>query len=484
MVKTFMTLGKKATSGVVWVTASLGSTQIINFIASIVLARLLTPELFGQFALITVVVYFLTVFCEFGLGTAIIQTKRSDATTVNTAFTVVVVLSALFAILVGFFATEISLFFDEPTTSTPLKVMTLCILLLPLSLIPGSLLERNLDFKKRVIAEIVPTFLSSVLAVILAWLNFGIWSLVFRSVSFSLFTALMVWHATAFSPRLIIDLQIARELLRYGFHVTLASLLLYAAVNLDRLYISYYVDTETLGYYGLGLLIGNWVGNIAPIINRVMLPAFSRKQDDYSVLSAAYLKVLRLLFFILLPLSIGIFVITPRLVLIVYGEAWLPAAVFIRILVFLGLLRGFNSLIGPIFNATGQPEVLVRIIILRLITLVPLLFSLGDISGAIGVGIAGIIAMGLATAYALILASRTLGIPILSINMFGFAPSLATLIMGLGVFIASTQMSEGILSLIGLILIGILLYGGTVLLITPTNTLQETMADVRLLIIP
>jgi PST family polysaccharide transporter len=212
-----------------------------------------------------------------------------------------------------------------------------------------------------------------------------------------------------------------------------------------------------------------------------MFPAFSRSQGDLKVRGEAYLKVFRFMSFILFPVALGVFLIAPRMVLVVYGEKWLPSVIFIRILVFYGLLRCLNGLIGPVFASAGRPYVSVRIIVLRLLLLLPLMIILDNMLNSAGVALATTLAMALATIYALVLTTNELKLSLRRVAKHISTPFAATVIMGLGVGAVSTLLPMDTLSLVALVVIGAGLYFGSLYILSPQQVLGEVKEAVGVL---
>jgi O-antigen/teichoic acid export membrane protein len=468
-----MILKQQTTLGFIWVSISFATIQLLNMLSSIVLAWLLTPADFGQFALITVIIFFIVPVSELGMNSAIIQTEQINQDVINTAFTIVLILSIVLIALTVILSPTIASFFDEHTISTPLRMMALVILLASLVAIPAGLLERDLEFKKRTITEILPLVGSIPASIILALLGYGVWSLVMGTLVFYLITTLLIWRITSFNPRLHFELAIAKQLLKFGLYIAFGVILLYITTNSDRLYIGYFADTTTLGYYGLGITIGNWIGNVVPLINRVLFPAMSRSQGDIQLRKKAYLKVIRLTSLILFPATLGIFLTAPRMVLEIYGEKWQPATIFIQILVFQGLLRSFNTLAAPVFTSVGKPHVTVQVVIIRLCLLFPLMFILGSYFNAVGIGWATIIALALTAIYSLVLTANELELSMWHIFSYIATPIAATFIMSVGVGFASLFLPMGMVSLVMLILLGICLYGLALFVLSPRQILSE-----------
>ncbi len=466
-------LKRKTTLGFIWVSVSFFLAQSLNFISLIILARLLFPEDFGTYALVTIIIFFITTLSEFGLGAALIQRKDIDEETINTAFTIITILGLSFAGLLLIFSPLIASFFNEPIIVTPLRVMTIAIILISLGVIPTNLLERNLDFKKRMFAEILPLLGQVSISITLALAGADIWSLVGGAITSFSFSTLLVWKFTALRPRLQFNPVIAKQLIKFGQHITYGVVLLYVAVNLDRFYLSYVADAATVGYYSLGLTIGNWVGNIALLTNRVMFPAFSRSQENPQLIRQVYLRVLRFVAMVSFPVTMGIFLIAPRMVLILYGEKWLSSVIFIRILVFYGLLRSLNALIGPVFAAAGKPSNSVQMIIARLLFLIPLMFLLNIKFNTVGIGLATIIAMAISTIYAYILTRNELMLSLLEVSRHIISPLVATIVMGIGVSIASIMLPMNIASLAFIVIWGVSLYIGSLFILFPRQILTE-----------
>lgn len=452
-------LREKAKKGIIWVTISSFSTQVLGFLASVYLARLLGPRDFGLISLVGVVTALTNTFSEMGFGRAIIQRERIDPITADTAFTLNSVLSLILSVVVFLTSPLIAGYFNEPQLSVILKVLALNIILHAINVVPTNLLERDLAFRQKALAEVTPPVVYAIVAITCALLGFGVWSLVIGLLSSSFSRTLLLWHISRYRPSWKFDWEVAQSLWRYGQHLFYGSLLLFISANLDKVYVGRFISTTQVGLYGLALTIGNLPTDyIAKQFRRVLFPVFSRVKTNISNLQEAYLSGIRYIAYLSFPMSFGIFIVAPMAISLVYGNKWAPAVPLIRILSIYGLFRSIGNLTGPLFNGIGKPYIALRILILRVFLLAIFVFPLGSNLATSGVAIALTLSMTVSVLWSIHIVNKELDLSTKS-YIRQIAPQFAAAgVMLLGINYLSTLHTESFLALGILIGSGIAIY--------------------------
>jgi len=347
----------------------------------IILARLLLPQDFGLIAVAAICIETLNLFRDLGVGPALVYRQERVEEAANTAFVLIIIFSAVLAVISYTAAPYISDYFNEPQVSLIVRVFTITFIISSLQVLPMTLLEKGLEFKKAVTPTVVSTIAYSIVAVYMAYNGYGVWSLVYGGLIASVFGLFTVWHLSPMRPSPNLNPKIARELLGYGKHVLAATLIAFAAANLDDLVVGKALGMTALGFYALAYNISNWPANqVSQGINRVMFPTFSKLQDDAVRLRRAYLKTLSYVGLVSFPLSFGLLVISPIFVPVVLTEKWLPIVPLIQVMCFYGLSRAFGKTAGTLFQAKGKPQFVTyysSIILVFLLSMMPFVSRLG-----------------------------------------------------------------------------------------------------------
>lgn len=212
-------LKEKTVSGLRWVGLSIFSTRVLHFVTSIILARLLSPADFGIIAIGFLIIQVLEMFRDLGIGQAIIYKKDEIEKTADTAFILTPIIGISLFALGYLIAPLIAIFFKNASLAPVVKLLALTIVLSSLEVVPSFLLEKELRFKKKVIAEILPTVGYTGVAISLAYLGYGLWSIVYGHVVYKIMSLILIWYISSWRPKFQFNKAISKELLNYGKYI-------------------------------------------------------------------------------------------------------------------------------------------------------------------------------------------------------------------------------------------------------------------------
>lgn len=353
-------LVKKAATSIVFLTAKRIFLQIIFTGSNVFLARLLFPADFGTFAIIGSVGIFFNVFSDLGMTQALIQKrleiKRVD---IQTAFTTQLILGLILALLIFLTAGEISKFFNLGSSGVGLlKLYSLMFLIVPFRQIPGAILERYLNFKKIVMLDIVGALVSSGSTIFLAFLGYGVASLVIGLVIGNLIGVILLWIFARWPIGISFDKKVFWNLTRFGIpfqsHVILG--LFYGPLIL--LYLGKAVGQANLGYYQFAANLSVFSLVFSEILARVIFPLGSRTQKDEVFLKQAIEKSIALVSMVTMPAIFLIAAVASQIIHYVYTDRWLPALPAL----YLGLaqmgIMAYTGIFGQLLLARGRAGVM------------------------------------------------------------------------------------------------------------------------------
>ncbi len=304
---------------------------------------------------------FASIFIDMGLGSALIQKKDVQQIHINTVFFINLAVGALLTILMYFGADFIAKFYTEPKLTQISKVLSFNFFLSSLSSVQRSLISKSLDMKKLSQVDIGTNLLAGAICILLAYLGYGVWSLVCNYLIVNLISAVFVWSLSPWKPRLQFSKSAFRELSGYSGNLLGFGILNYWVRNLDNLLIGKYVGTSALGVYtkaySLMLLP---ITQITSVISRVMFPALSAMQDDKEKVRSVYLRTIGIIAFITFPLMVGLFVVAEYFILTVYGKKWIMVVPILKILCVVGLVQSVTTTTGWIFNSQGKTNIQFR----------------------------------------------------------------------------------------------------------------------------
>lgn len=317
-----------------WTTTATVVTSVMQIGYTAIMARLLPPAAFGLVALAGVVLRFGGYFAQMGMAQAIVQKPELTERDIRAAFTSSALLGLLFAGVTMLGAPFAQLAFAQPAVVPLVRVMAVDIFILGLITTAISLLRRRMDFQVLAKIDIVSYVLSyGGIGVSLAWRGFGVWSLVWASLSQSLITGLMAYGATRHSLRLYFSWAHYRPLLSYGGRISVTGFLEFITISLDTMVIGRVFGTVLLGIYNRAYMLINLpLYLIATSISKVIFPAFSQLQANITKLRTVYVASITLVAALVLPLSAGMAVAAPELVRSLLGPGWDASIPILRLM--------------------------------------------------------------------------------------------------------------------------------------------------------
>lgn len=352
-----MTLKETLLSGVGYTAISKYSGMIISLIITAILSRLLSPDDFGIVAVATVIIAFFGIISDLGIAPAIVQNRDLHKKDMNYLFSFTFWLSLSISILFFLSAGFIADFYNSPQLVNICRILSLSLLFNTLNIVPNALLFRNKEFKFIAKRTIVVQIITGLVAVIAALNGAGIYALLINPVLSAIFIFIITFRR--FPQKLLITLGLGtlKKIFSYSFYQFLFNLINYFSRNLDKLLIGRFMGMGPLGYYEKSYrLMMLPLQNITHVITPVMHPILSDYQDDVKYLEVSYLKIVRVMAFIGFPLSIFLHFTARELMLIIFGNQWLPSVPVFEILALTVGIQIVLSTSGSIFQAAGDTK--------------------------------------------------------------------------------------------------------------------------------
>jgi O-antigen/teichoic acid export membrane protein len=341
---------------VYWTTGAKGISQAITLVTTIILARLISKSDFGLMAMAIVYMGLVDTVLDFGIQTAIIQRKEIKASAYSTSFWFLMVISSFIVGVTYLGAPGIAVFFKSEQLSDIIIILGLAFLCLPSQTIAQGILARHLRLDLVAKAEIVVSVLRFIVAISLALIGAGVWSLVLAYLVDKVVLAILLPLLARWYPRRVYNFQEIKYLLVFGGNVTASRILWYVYSKLDFIIIGRLLGSDILGVYSIANQIARSIGHfVTTSIHRVLYPVFSSYQDDLVKLGKAFLKVTILLTSLTLPLYLGLAAVAPNLVPVLLGTKWLDAIYPLQILSTVAALQLIVGLSSHILNAIGKP---------------------------------------------------------------------------------------------------------------------------------
>lgn len=384
-------LKHRTVTGVMWSAGARAVQQFLNFVVTVVIARLLVPEDFGLIAMILVFTGFAMLFVDFGLAAAIVQRKTLDERHLSSAFWMNLGAGLALSGVVAALAPALASIYDEPRLVLLTLVMSSSFLLGSLAIVQSAVLSRAMNFRRLGGIDIGSTLVGGSAAIAAAASGYGVWSLVVQLLVSTLARVALLWALTEWRPRLLFDVHAARELWRFSANLAGFSGVNYWSRNADNFLIGIFVGPAALGIYGRAYnLMLLPLTQVVGVISRVMFPALSRLQDDPERVKRAYLRAIGIIGLITFPLVAGLLVAAEPFVLALLGPKWRDVIPVLQILCVAGLTQSVGATVNWIYQSQGRTDLLFKWgLATSAITLVA--FGIGIVWGVYGVAIAYVV---------------------------------------------------------------------------------------------
>ena len=355
-----MSVRRELASGVFYTSIAKYAGIVVTLVVTGILSRLFTPEEFGVVNIATVVIAFFAIFSDLGIGPAVIQHKNLDRHDLGGIFSLSVWSGAVMALL--FFAAAgsiASLYGDSQVLRNVLRILALNLFFAAANIVPNALILKEKRFRFAAMRSLTVQIAGGTAAIAAAYAGAGIYALTINPVFSSLMLLAINYRQNPLPLRLRPGRKALGKVFSFSAYQFSFQLINYFSRNLDKLLMGRYMSLSQLGYYDKSYrLMMLPLQNIAYVISPVMHPIFSEMQHDLKQLGASYLKVVRLLAFIGLPLSAVLFFTAQELVLIIFGDQWEPSVPVFRILALSVGIQIVMSTSGSIFQAANATRML------------------------------------------------------------------------------------------------------------------------------
>lgn len=346
----------KEFQSIIWSAIERFSVQILRFILTIILARLVTPNEYGLIAMLTIFLQLGQTFVDSGFSSALIQKSNRNEVDFATCFYFNFLFSCLIYLILYIFSPYIGLFYNEPILSIIIKYSGINLILSSLSLVQRTKLTIDLNFKKQTKITLIATILSGLIGIILAYLKYGVWALVAESLLNNLFICILLWISSKWKPLFTFSVNSFKHLFNFGGKLLGAAILNTLYINMYSLVIGKFYTATDVGYYNRAYSFSQFTSyNITGIITRATYPIQCKLQDDPEQLQASLIKHLRISGFIVFPATLLLAAISKPFISFILTDKWLEVANLLPILCISYLwfpLCTMNNLILYVKNRT------------------------------------------------------------------------------------------------------------------------------------
>ncbi len=357
-----MAQSNSATSATIWSFVGKLSTQGTSFIIGIVLARLLTPKDFGIVGLASIFIAVSNVFVEAGFGNAIIRKQNRTENDLTTALLTNVAIALIVFLVLWFCATPIAHFFNEPLVIPLVRIAGFNLFVGSFGIVQQALLTSELQMKKQTIITLSSQIPAGIIAIFLAYNEFGVYSLALQTVIATVIMTILFWFASSWRPKGKFSLVSFKYLLSFGSKLAGANII---GVTFDKIYsvlIGKYIGKEDLGYYTRGESLNNQTFSISNgMVQKLALPILSRYQNDVNLLTRNFREIMKLL--VLINAFIAAFMVfeAENIVVFLWTEKWLNTSTIFQILVLANIWVPIGSLSLILLQVVNRSDIVLAL---------------------------------------------------------------------------------------------------------------------------
>jgi len=381
-------LATVVTTGVAWIGGSQLIIQLLRFLATAVLARLLLPSDFGVVGMAVIVTGLVTMVCELGLSAAMVQREELKESHLVTSLWTSLTTGVVLCLATIALSHPIALFFGEAIVRPVVATLSFSFILSSMSTVQRALLQKRMQFKQLAFSQIGGELAFGAVGISLALRGLGVWALVVGILSRHLVQSLLLWLLCPWRPSGPFHWRSFRELFSFGANVLGGQLLNFLGANLDYLIVGRILGATPLGYYTLAFELTMFPrARIASMVTRVAFPAFSAIQRDNPRLRKGYTTMIAYLSLATFPLVVGLFAVAPEFILVIFGTRWTPVILPLQVLCMGGLMASIGTTVGSILKAKGRPDLELKMNLLS-VTLLGLAIGIGVRHGIVGVAAA------------------------------------------------------------------------------------------------
>ena len=340
--------------------------QGVTLLVSIVLARILDPEVYGTLALITVFTTILQAFVDSGLGNALIQKKDADDLDFSSVF--YFNMAVCLVLYAGMFlaAPLIANWYNKPELIWPIRVLSLTLVISGVKNIQQAYVSRNMMFKKFFFATLGGTIGAAALGIFLAYRGYGVWALVAQHLFNLTVDTLILWITVKWRPKRMFSWQRLKGLLSYGWKLLVARLIDTGYTQMRSLIIGKKYSSEDLAFYNRGHQFPNMLtNNVNDSIDSVLFPSLSQEQSSRENVKSMSRRAIMTSTYLMMPIMFGLAACATPLVRLLLTEKWLPCVPFLYLFCFTYSFLPLHTANLNAIKALGRSDVFLKLEIMK-----------------------------------------------------------------------------------------------------------------------
>lgn len=349
-------------NGFIWRFLERCGAQGVTLIVSIVLARLLNPDLYGTISLIMVFITIMEVFVDSGFGNALIQKKDADETDFSSVFYFNLFFGITLYLLMFLIAPAIANFYSNSAFTAYIRVLSIVVVIASVKNIQIAYVSRNMLFKKFFFATIIGTVISGFIGILMAYYGFGVWAIIVQNLSNTFLDTCILWITVKWRPTKKFCYNRFIKLYAFAWKLLVTSLIDTAYQKIRQLIIGKIYSTSDLAYYNQGQQLPYAIiSNLNASIDSVLLPSISSAQDNVSKVKNMTRQSISLGVYIISPLLLGLFAVSETLVSVLLTDKWLPCVFYLRVACASYVFTPINTANLNAIKALGRSDIVLKL---------------------------------------------------------------------------------------------------------------------------
>jgi O-antigen/teichoic acid export membrane protein len=381
----------RAVSGVKWTSLSTFIVTVLQLGQLLVLSRLLSVMEFGLMAIVTIIISLIRSFADLGVTAAVIHFQTTSTEQISTLYWLNLTTGLILYLLLLLVNPLIFLLYPEPGLPELLNIVAISLVIAPIGSLFQTLLQKEMSFNVLAKQEIIATSAATLTTIIMAYLGYGVWSLVIgQLLNIGLRTLMLVGYSIGrYKISFYFNLSDVTKYINFGVYQMGERGINFLGERIDQLVIGSVLGSGSLGLYNFAYnLISQPVTLINPILMKVGFPYFAKLQNDKPELKKAYLRILWVLMLINTPLLLGLGAAAKEIIPVVFDPKWLDSVIYIQILVFVSILRTAANPAGSLMLAVGRADLGFKWNITLFTLSVPLLYTASKMGDTLYIAIA------------------------------------------------------------------------------------------------
>ena len=371
-------LKAKTAKGVGWGFADNILGLGITAAANIILARILSPADFGIIGMTAIFMTLSTSLVDSGFTGALTRKKDAVKADFDTVFYFNLAVSCLLYAVLFFCSPFIARFFKEPILVPVIRILGISLVINAFGIVQKIILVRRIDFRTQAWISLVSSFAAAVAAVVMAFYGFGVWSLVVLQVGKLAVNTILLWSVSKWYPGLCFSRKSFRDMFSFGGRLLITSIISAIWSEMYSFIIGKMYSSSVLGQYSRADKVKNMVtSNVSSVMQKVSYPVLASIQDEGERQINVYRKILKTTVLISFTAVFGVWAVAGPFILTFFGDQWLPAVGYLRIMCFSGLFLPLMMCSANVINADGRSDITLVLEILKTVMgLIPVVFGI------------------------------------------------------------------------------------------------------------